>query len=99
MQNFSHSRSGVGAGQLFMLDPWEEVPLAVIPSRSSVVLPQTQQQVRRQRIAGRTRAVQLCRTVKTLVCPAEETCVSAVTAQVSARTICMQFEGHSTAMS
>ena len=44
-QNTFHFRSGVGAGQLFMLDPWEEVPLAVIPSRSSVVLPQTQQQV------------------------------------------------------
>ena len=38
-------RSGGGAGQLFTLDPWEEAALAVIPSRSSVVLPQTQQQV------------------------------------------------------
>ena len=52
----------MGAGQLFMLDPWEEVPLAVIPSRSSVVLPQTQQQVQRQRVARQTRAVQLCHT-------------------------------------
>ncbi len=36
----------MGAGQLFTLDPWEEAPLSVIPSRSSVVLPQTQQQAR-----------------------------------------------------
>ena len=63
-QNRSYSRSGVGAGQLFMLDPWEEVPLAAIPSRSSVVLPQTQQQVQSQHAARGTSAVQLCRTVR-----------------------------------
>lgn len=45
------ARSGRAAGQLFSLDPWEEAPLAVTPSRSSVVLPQTQQQARPQPLA------------------------------------------------
>lgn len=40
------ARSGQAAGQLYSLDPWEEAPLAVTPSRSSVILPQTQQQVK-----------------------------------------------------